>query len=484
MNVTLPIHQHALRFPRKPAVVTPEQTLDYGELDALLWRAVRHFAEQGLKAGDRVGLAVQAPLLHLVAALSLSRMGIAYHAIAWDEGAGTVNTMQLAFGAKAVVTASRFVGIDTPQLPISGDLIRASSSQAAGEFADNPDRLWRFAKSSGTTGRPKLFSITYRNLAAMMGRYRMAVPVCAADVSLILVHLNFLSATRRVLQDLAAGATVVLLDSTNPPEIAAAIVRIGISRLYAGPWLLPRLLEQKDLDASFRVISILESSGSTISSSLRRAVLERYTGGLVVNYGANELHPISTAIGRACVSTPDTVGWPVPRGEIQIVGDNHLTVGAGTVGHIRVRDTDMIAGYWNDEAATRAAFRDGWFYPGDLGAWSERGEILFKGRADDMIILDGINIFPVEIENCLMQHPAVSEAVAFGLPHEIHGGIPVAAVRVSAAVRIGELEDFCRERIGVRHPRKVIVVVDFPRNSRGKPDKRAISKMLRIIDRT
>lgn len=484
MNLTFPIHRHARELPRKPAVLTPNQTLNFAELDALLWRAAAYLGEQGLKAGDRVGLAVQQPLLHLVSALALSRMGVAYHAVPWDESPAMIAAMQMEFGAKAVVAHGRIAGLAAPQIPISGSRIRASVGRATADFADNPEELWRFAKSSGTTGRPKLFSITYQNLATMMGRYRMAVPICGSDVSLALVHLSFFSATRRIVQDLLAGATVVLLDSSDPALIARTIADLRVNRLYAGPWLLPQLLARPELDRDFRALSIVESSGSTISGALRRSIMDRYTAGLVVNYGTNELHPISTAIGEACLSAPDTVGWPVARGETQIVDDKLVPVGVGVVGRIRVKDVNMIGGYLNDEVATRAAFVDGWFYPGDLAAWSETGQILFKGRADDMIILDGINIFPVEIENCLMQHPAVAEAVAFGLAHEVHGGIPVAAVRASAALREGELEKFCKERIGIRYPRKVLVVADFPRNARGKPDKRAISRLLRIAGDT
>jgi len=482
MNLTFPINRHARELARKPAVISAGGVLSYAELDALLWRTVGYLRDQGLRKGDTVGLAVQQPLLHLLAALALARMGVAYHAIPWDERPSTISAMQRAFEARAVVRSARIKGLDEPQIPISGDRIRASTSAAPGDFADHPRGLWRFAKSSGTTGRPKLFAISYANLATMMARYRMAVPICGSDVSLVLVHLAFLAATRRIIQDLLAGASVVLLNSTDAAPVAQTIASAGVSRLYAGPWLLPKFLEIPELDPSFRKIAILESSGSIISGSLRREVIDRYTSGLVVNYGTNEVHPISSAIGAACLAAPDTVGWPVARGEVQIVDEKRQPVGVGVVGRIRAKDTDMIASYWNDEAATRAAFVDGWFYPGDLGVWSETGQLLFKGRADDMIILDGINIFPVEIENCLMLHPAVTEAVAFGLTHPVHGGIPVAAVRASAPIQDGELEGFCQERIGVRYPRRVLVVADLPRNVRGKPDKMAIVRMLRIAD--
>jgi acyl-CoA synthetase (AMP-forming)/AMP-acid ligase II len=138
----------------------------------------------------------------------------------------------------------------------------------------------------------------------------------------------------------------------------------------------------------------------------------------------------------------------------------------------------MIASYFDDAAADERFFRNGWFHPGDLACWSGDGQLIFKGRADDMMIFDGINIFPGEIESCLQEHPAIVEAIAFPLPSVRRGDIPAAAVRVRAEVSEAELIGFARERLGLGHPRKVLITEDFPRNPMGKPLRREIARMI------
>lgn len=112
--------------------------------------------------------------------------------------------------------------------------------------------------------------------------------------------------------------------------------------------------------------------------------------------------------------------------------------------------------------------RDGWFIPGDIGFWSERGNLVFRGRADDMMIFNGINIFPAEIEAVLARHPAVKAAVAFGLRARFHRDIPCAAVTLRQDVDAADLEAFCASHLGARRPVVILKMQDFPRNAMGK----------------
>jgi acyl-coenzyme A synthetase/AMP-(fatty) acid ligase len=165
----------------------------------------------------------------------------------------------------------------------------------------------------------------------------------------------------------------------------------------------------------------------------------------------------------------------VPHGEFEIVDDRGRAVPPGVVGEIRARHAPMIESYFDDPALDARCFRDGWFHPGDLACWSEDGQVLFKGRVDDMMIFHGVNIYPAEIEHCLGEHTAVVEAAAFPLPAGDRGEMPVAAVRLRAEVAEAELVGFCKDRLGMRHPRRVVTVEDFPRTPMGKPLKRELA---------
>jgi acyl-CoA synthetase (AMP-forming)/AMP-acid ligase II len=247
------------------------------------------------------------------------------------------------------------------------------------------------------------------------------------------------------------------------------MVSAGVNRASVVPPLLRTLMNDPAASPALRQLSVLLVSSSTVSQSLREDVLRQVTPGLYVMYGSNEMPTLAVAAGMAAARTRDTVGYPIPRGELQIVDDNGRPVPPGTVGQIRARNEGMIDSYIDDPEADRTFFKDGWFYPGDLACWSPDGQVIFRGRADDLMIIDGINIFPMEIENCLQDHPGVVEAVAFPLRSERGGDTPAAAVRVRAEVTPAELIGYAKERLGVRHPRRVMIVDDFPRNEMGKP---------------
>lgn len=139
----------------------------------------------------------------------------------------------------------------------------------------------------------------------------------------------------------------------------------------------------------------------------------------------------------------------------------------------------MASAYVGDPEATARHFRDGWFLPGDLASLDERGILSIHGRMDDMMILNGINIFPVEIERALESHPAVACAVAFAVASDIHGQIPAAAVelRGGGAVSAAELVAWARARLGTRAPRRIEIVAALPRNPQGKVPRREAARL-------
>lgn len=233
------------------------------------------------------------------------------------------------------------------------------------------------------------------------------------------------------------------------------------------------------MPAALRKLSVLAVGGATVSRSLRERVLRELTPGLHIGYATNETALLTSIGGMAALGRADTIGYPLPSGEVQIVDVAGQALPPDVVGQIRVRSDAMVRGYVDDPEAERMQFRDGWFYPGDLGCGSHDGQVIFKGRADDLMIFSGVNIYPLEIEACLQAHPRVVEAVSFPIKSDRHGDIPMAAVRVRGEVSEEELIGFAKERLGARHPRKVLVVDDFPRNEAGKPLTREMARMLR-----
>jgi acyl-CoA synthetase (AMP-forming)/AMP-acid ligase II len=207
-----------------------------------------------------------------------------------------------------------------------------------------------------------------------------------------------------------------------------------------------------------------------VSASLRREFRARFGKPVFVHYGAREFGRISTTYLGDSDDALESVGAPVPWVELEIVDAEGNALPADAIGELRVRSECMSHEYHGDAVATARHFRNGWFYPGDLASLTLDGTVRVHGRADDMMILNSIKIFPAEIERVLEEHPGVKAAAAFARPSRAHGDIPLAAVELhpSAGIANEELLARARERLGVRAPRRIIVVDALPRNAAGK----------------
>ena len=144
-----------------------------------------------------------------------------------------------------------------------------------------------------------------------------------------------------------------------------------------------------------------------------------------------------------------------------------------------MKSAGMISGYVDEPAETTQAFRDGWFYAGDLAEFTPDGELIHHGRADDLMILDGINIYPGEIENVLLRHPAVAEAAAFPIRSVARGDIPIAAVITKSQASEDELLSHCRSWLGLHAPHGLMIVPKLPRNAVGKLLKNELVRLFR-----
>jgi acyl-CoA synthetase (AMP-forming)/AMP-acid ligase II len=210
--------------------------------------------------------------------------------------------------------------------------------------------------------------------------------------------------------------------------------------------------------------------GSRVPATLRDSLRARVGPQVFVNYGAQEVWRMASTYPNDPEPDRESVGPPLPWIELEIVDGDGARLPLGEVGEVRVRSECMIHEYCGDPVATSRHFRDGWFHPGDLGLLTPDGSLCIHGRSDDMMNLNSIKIFPAEIERVLEAHPAVKAAAAFAIPSAIHGGIPAAAVELhaSAEVSVEDLMAGARARLGVRAPRKIVVLEALPRSAAGK----------------
>jgi malonyl-CoA/methylmalonyl-CoA synthetase len=167
-----------------------------------------------------------------------------------------------------------------------------------------------------------------------------------------------------------------------------------------------------------------------------------------------------------------TVGYPLPGVSLTIREPHGQPVAAGSTGEVWVKGPTVFSGYWRNPEATAAAFRDGWFATGDLGSLDEQGCLTLRGRATELIISGGFNIYPREIEELLLEQPGVREAAVIGAPDERRGEVPVAYVVVDSTVDVEGLRERCaRSLASFKAPRAIVRVDALPRNAMGKLQK-------------
>ena len=175
-----------------------------------------------------------------------------------------------------------------------------------------------------------------------------------------------------------------------------------------------------------------------------------------------------------------SVGKPVFNIDLRVVRPDDTEAAPGEEGEIVIRGPKVSVGYWRDEAATKAAHRDGWFHTGDIGVLDEDGYLYIVDRLKDMIVSGGENVASLEVERVLYEHPSVSEAAVVGRAHERWGEVPVAFVVLRDGAELDEevLLDFCRQRLATfKTPKAVAFVAALPRNPSGKVLKRALREL-------
>ena len=264
----------------------------------------------------------------------------------------------------------------------------------------------------------------------------------------------------------------------NAGALFEAIERFAVSYLFLTPMHLQNLLPVLPRDRPrLPGLRRLEVAAMAVQEALRREIRQRLTPNLAVMYGTNEVAAwISAADGESLDRFPDSIGFPAPGVEMGIADDEGQPLPPARLGLIRARVPGMPAGYLDDPEASAKTFRDGWYYPGDLGMLAPEGALYFKGRADDMMNFNGIKIYPAEIEAALLEHAAVAEAAAFALPSPVHQDVPAAFIQRLEPVPARQLDQWCRNRLLGRAPQALLVMRRLPRDAAGRVDKPALAR--------
>ena len=471
------LRRHAADPQAPVAIAMPGRDVTYAALLNRVEACAAWLVREGCVPSDLVGLTIADEVTHLVASLALLDLGIPQVCLATHDPAA----MRLGLARRLSVSRTlvadpqhRLDGIAT--LALAPDALEALPNDGRPRcFDDDPDSTAVYFTSSGTTGEPKVIALSQGLMARRAARLGECQAFTPDERVLMAVSIeNYPAKTTRlycfhqrvtsVLQGGAASAKGSLVDLCASLDVTSleltVLQALGIVQGAAGKARLP---------AGARVFV----GGSRVPAALRDALRTRVCPQVFVNYGSQEVWRMASSYPDDPEPGLESVGRVLPWVELEIVDAEGRRLPDGEVGEVRVRTECMIDAYHGDPVGTSRHFRNGWFHPGDLGSLTRAGALCIHGRTDDMMNLNSIKIFPAEIERVLEEHPAVKAAAAFAIPSAIHGAIPAAAVelRESAEVDVDDLMDRARARLGVRAPRRIIVLGALPRNAAGKVAK-------------
>jgi malonyl-CoA/methylmalonyl-CoA synthetase len=335
--------------------------------------------------------------------------------------------------------------------------------------------------TSGTTGRPKGAMLTRGNLASnaavLAQEWRFSGADCLLHV-LPLFHVHGLFVAINTV--LAAGCAMRLLPRF---EAAAVVDELSRSTVFMGvPTHYTRLLQEPGLTpAASATLRLFVSGSAPLLAETHREFHERTGHTILERYGMTETL-MNTSNPYAGPRLAGSVGPPLPGVSLRVTQrENGASAPAGSIGTLEVRGPNVFAGYWADPEKTRAEFTpDGWFRTGDLGRIDEKGYVWIVGRAKDLVISGGYNVYPKEVEAELDAIAGVLESAVFGVPHPDFGEGVTAAVVLKAGSALTEaaLIEAVRSRLsGYKIPKRVLLLPELPRNAMGKVRKEALRAM-------
>ena len=505
-NLAQLLRQTAALHPDRPGLVQGERQWTWREIDERVDALVAALRARGVGQGDRLLVQSRNTLAMFESCWVAFRLGAVWVPVNFRLTPPEVAYLGMSSGAVAMlvddgfdahVAAVREAAPALRQVIVMGaeweslvDAHRGAARFEATVAADDP--LW-FFYTSGTTGRPKAGMLTHGQMAFIVTNHLAdLIPgTTERDVSIAVAPLSH-GAGIHALLNVARGAATVLLPSEklDPAVFWQLVERHRVSNLFTVPTIVKMLVEHPAVNehdhASLRYM--IYAGAPMYRADQQRAL--RTLGPVLVQYfGLGEVTGCITVLSPSMHSADDdspdanvgSCGRPRTGMEVAILDADMRPVPVGEVGEICCRGPGVFAGYHDNPEATAKALRGGWFHTGDLGRVDPRGLLYITGRESDMYISGGSNVYPREVEEVLLTHPAVAEVAVLGIPDEKWGEVGVAVVvaragmACDAATLLAHLEGRCAR---YRWPRHVFFWDALPKSGYGKVTKKDVREQL------
>lgn len=511
MNLARKLSQTARKYSNKPSIIFEDVLYTFADVDNEVRRYSTVLKRFGVRAGDRVALqlpkrpefvflelavmSVGAVVLPLnvdykpdEVAYFLSDSGTTLFCADSERLSRAGHVLDRLQGLRSALVGPSDESEGTGQLRFSLELDTVGTEDER-DYPTGGDDLAVICYTSGTTGRSKGAMLSHRNLVSNTTVLHELWQWTNRDVLIHVLPLFHVHGLFVALHGgLNAGAVIIMHEKFDPRRVWQTIETQRCTILMGVPTMYQRLMNEweaidkrPDLSSMRLFISgsapLLENQFARFARLMGVPILERYG---MTEAGMVTSNPVDPARRKAT-----SVGFPLPGVEIRVVAADGRDAASGEVGEVLVRGDNVFKGYWGMPEKTRESFTDGWLRSGDLGYLDhdDGGRLYLVGRAKELIITGGYNVYPKEIENLLETHDGVREAAVLGVPDDDFGERVVAVValhettsRTTPAALIG----YCRERLaGYKCPKKVFVMDSLPRNAMGKLQKNDLKKRLK-----
>ena len=490
------LRQRAALTPRRTFVKFNGKSYTFREMDRLAGLYASFLQEQGVQRGQRVAILCHNCAFYIAAYFGTIRAGaqvlplnnlLTHEEVGYilkDAGVvfcfydldcrGTVEKLDKKGG-------TTFVAInDVPAAAGSREPRFSPSDHTA-------DDVSTVLYTSGTTGRPKGALLTHRNLIMNARAVTQVIHVAPKDRFVVFLPLfHSFTYTVCVILPLLAGASITILPGVRPfSRVVKSLIMDRITLFVAIPTVY-KILAEKDMPWFVKLLLKLRLCVSGAAPLPVRVIGEFETAfkvPLLEGYGLSESSPVVSINpfepGR---NKPGTVGLPLPGTQVKVVDDEGMELPPGTPGELAVKGPSVMQGYLNRPEDTAQSIKDGWLYTGDIASLDQEGYIRIIDRKKDMIIVDGLNVYPYEVEEVMYRHPSVTDCAMIGVPHEHEEGkeLPIMYVvqKDGQGMPPKAFREYLTEHVAhYKIPRRFIMARELPRNATGKILKRDIRKL-------
>ena len=511
MNLSHFLRQAARRYPGEIGLVWGEAAWTWAELDRRVDGMAAALAARGVAKGDRVLVQSKNCNQLFESMFACFRLGAVWVPTNFRQAPAEVAYLAEASGASAMICGRDFPDHGAAAREAARDIAFAVSIGPSGfgeeydalverHLGDAPfeaasvehdDPCWFFF-TSGTTGRPKAAVLTHGQMGFVVTNHLcdLMPGTTSADASLVVAPLSHGAGIHQLAQVARAAKSVLLAkDRFDADEVWSLVERWRVTNMFTVPTIVKMLTEHPTVDAhDHSSLRYVIYAGAPMYREDQKHALRKLGKVLVQYFGLGEVTGNISVLPPALHEAEDgpgvragTCGYERTAMQVSIQDEQGRELASGETGEICVCGLAVFAGYYNNPEANAKAFRNGWFRTGDLGHVDTQGFLFITGRASDMYISGGSNVYPREVEEKLLQHPAVAEAAIVGVPDRTWGEIGVAAVVLRPGAALGErdLLAWMEDKVArYKLPKRVFFWDELPKSGYGKVTKKIVREEL------